>query len=148
GVFEHDVGDGGHLVARLDELDAAEVLAAVLEAALAAAAGVDLGLEDDRAAAELVERPLRLGGRGRDDAPRDGGAGPGEYLFRLVFVDLHRASPGGGYTAFVIPTGRRPESLAPFTPSRPSAPRRPAPARRRAGSAGSDCRADGRAAPG
>ena len=46
-----------------DELDAAEVVAAVLEAALAAAAGVDLGLEDDRLAAQLVEglRPPRPG---------------------------------------------------------------------------------------
>jgi hypothetical protein len=31
-----------------------------------------------RAAAELVERPLRLGRRGRDDAARDGGTGRGE----------------------------------------------------------------------
>ena len=54
-VLEHDLGDAGRLVAGADELDAAEVLAAVLEAALAAAAGVDLGLEHHRAAAQLVE---------------------------------------------------------------------------------------------
>ena len=50
-VLEHDLGDAGHVLALGEELDAAEVGAAVLEAALAAAAGVDLGLEDDRLAA-------------------------------------------------------------------------------------------------
>ena len=53
-ILEHDLGDLAGLGAGLDELDAAEVLAAALERALAAAAGVDLGLEHDRAA-ELVE---------------------------------------------------------------------------------------------
>ena len=55
-ILEHHLGDLADVVAFRDELDAAEVLAAVLEAALAAAAGVNLGLEHDRAAAELVER--------------------------------------------------------------------------------------------
>ena len=68
-VLEHDLGDAADVLAVLEVFDAAEVGAAVLEAALAAAAGVDLGLEDHRGAAEAVERLLRLRGRGGDDAP-------------------------------------------------------------------------------
>src|SRR5262249_36922851 len=101
-VPEHHLGDLGALVARPDELDAAPLLAAVLEVALAAAAGVDLGLEDHRPA-DVVEGPLRLGGRGGHDAARDGRPSGREQLFRLVFVDLHRRPPGGKTTLSLYP---------------------------------------------
>ena len=60
-----------------------------LKRALAAAAGVDLGLEHDRLAAHLVERADRLGRGRRDDAARDRRPGGGEQFFGLIFVDLH-----------------------------------------------------------
>src|SRR5262249_8667695 len=73
--------------------DAAEVLvAAVLEAALAAAAGVDLGLEDDWAA-EGVELLDGVGRGGDGLAARHGRACPGQQGFCLVFVNLHANSP-------------------------------------------------------
>ena len=68
-VLEHDLGDRLATSSCLvDVLDAAEVGAAVLEATLAAAAGVNLGLEDDGLAAESVEGGDRLGRRRGDDA--------------------------------------------------------------------------------
>src|SRR5262249_5991102 len=89
GVLEHHLGDLATLLAAADELDPAPVLAAILETALAAAAGVHLGLEDDWGA-DLVERLLGFGGRGGHDAARDGRAGRRQQFFRLKFVDLHR----------------------------------------------------------
>ena len=59
---------------------------------LAAAAGVDLGLDDDQAAAELVVGLGRLLGRGRDDPVGDGDPGGLEQILRLVLVDFHGAS--------------------------------------------------------
>src|SRR4029077_163595 len=94
GVFEHHLGDRPDLVAATGKLDAAPVLATVLEAPFAAAAGVDLRLEDDGAAAELIECLLRLSGRGGDNAARNGSAGRRQQLFRLVFVNLHVESLG------------------------------------------------------
>ncbi len=88
-ILEHGLGDLAGFGAHLHELDAAVILAAALERPLAAAAGVDLGLQHDRAA-EFVERPHRLGRRRDDDAGRHGGAGVGEELLGLVFVDFHR----------------------------------------------------------
>jgi hypothetical protein len=69
------------LVGRLGQLDAA---------ALAAAAGVDLRLDDhDRAA----ETPCNFGGLGRREghfAARHGDAVLGQNRFRLILVDFHR----------------------------------------------------------
>src|SRR5262249_20086347 len=87
-VFEHDLGDLATFVAAADEFDAAEVLAAVLETALAAAAGVDLGFEDNRAA-QAVERLLSLSRGGDDDPARHHGPGARQQFFRLIFVNLH-----------------------------------------------------------
>ena len=65
-----------------------------LETALAAAAGMDLGLEHDRTA-DLVEGLLRLGRRRRDDAARHRRPRRRQQFLGLVFVDLHcSTSPG------------------------------------------------------
>ena len=56
-VLEHRLGDGSRLLLRRDELHPAELVGVADELALPAAAGVDLGLDhDSAAAAELVER--------------------------------------------------------------------------------------------
>ena len=73
------------LVGRLGELDAA---------ALAAAAGVDLRLDDDGAAAEALGDLRGLGGVERDLAARHGDAVPREDLLGLILVDFH-----GGWSA-------------------------------------------------
>jgi hypothetical protein len=75
--------DPGGLVGGVGELDAA---------ALAAAACVDLGLDDDLAAELVRGRPGVFGGGG-DAALRDGDAEAGENLLRLELVDLHRWFP-------------------------------------------------------
>jgi hypothetical protein len=67
------------LVRVLGELDAA---------ALAAAAGVDLGLDDD-ASAEVLRRLARLLGGVDDDAPGRRHAVTAHDLFCLIFVDFH-----------------------------------------------------------
>ena len=64
--------------------------------ALAAAPGVDLGLQHHRLAAELVERRQGLGRAAGDEAPGHGRALGGQQLFRLVFVDLHVGVSGAG----------------------------------------------------
>ena len=68
------------LVGRLGELDAA---------ALAAAAGVDLRLDDDDAAAEPRGDLAGLGGVERDLAARHGHAVAREDRFGLILVDFH-----------------------------------------------------------
>ncbi len=81
---EHLARDALGLVGALDQLDAA---------ALAAAAGVDLRLDDDRAAQAFgdfagfgrVERHLALGNR--HAVAREDGLG-------LIFVDFHRCVRG------------------------------------------------------
>src|SRR5262249_38992747 len=83
--------------------DAAPVLAAALEVALAAAARVDLRLEHDRGA-QLVEGPRRLVRVRRHHAARHGGAGGREQLFRLIFVDLHRLPSGRNTTLSLYAT--------------------------------------------
>ena len=60
-------------------------------AALAAAAGVDLGLDDDRSATEPDGGGLRLGGVEHDFALRDGHAVRREDRLGLIFVDFHEA---------------------------------------------------------
>ena len=70
------------LVGRAGQLDAAR---------LAAAAGLDLRLDDD--GAELLGRRTRLGGRLGDDAGRDRYAVLGEELLRLVLHQVHRDLP-------------------------------------------------------
>ena len=66
------------LVGRLGELDAA---------GLAAAAGLDLGLDDDDA--ELLSSGLRLVGSVGDDAQGDWYVVLGEELLRLIFHQIH-----------------------------------------------------------
>jgi hypothetical protein len=92
---DHLLGVGVRVVGRLDDLDAAEV-GVLLEAALAAAAGVDLRLDDDdRVAGELVQlaRGLaRLVGGERDAGQRDRDPEAAQQLFPLVLVDLHDAA--------------------------------------------------------
>ena len=51
---------------------------------------MDLRLEHHRLAAQLIEGLLRLGGSAGNDAARHRGAGRGQQLFRLIFVNLHR----------------------------------------------------------
>ena len=68
------------LVGRLGELDAA---------ALAAAAGVDLRLDDDDAAAEAAGDVAGFGGVERDLAARHGHAVAREDGFGLILVDFH-----------------------------------------------------------
>ncbi len=87
-IFEHDLRDAADLVARLDKFDTAKVLAAILEAALASAAGVDLRLEHDRTA-ELVKGLLRFARAAGHDAARHVRPGRREQLFRLEFMDFH-----------------------------------------------------------
>ena len=66
------------LVGSLGELDAA---------GLAAAAGLDLRLDDDDA--ELLGSGLRLVGGGGDDSLGDGDVVLGEQLLRLVLHQIH-----------------------------------------------------------
>src|SRR5207237_167957 len=90
---EHDLGNPAAIVARANELDAAPVLAAIPEAALAATSGMYLCFEDDRSA-QPVKGLLCLGRRSGDDAARNVGAGGGEKLLCLIFVDFHHGFPG------------------------------------------------------
>ena len=87
-VAEQIAGDRLRLLAAADELHA--VLAGDFgDRPLAAAAGVDLGLDDGGFRAEARER---VGGGLRrigDDAARHRDAGFAEDLLRLVFVNLH-----------------------------------------------------------
>src|SRR5690606_26084431 len=73
-------------------LDLVDRAAQLHAAAFAAAAGVDLRLDDPSRAAELLrDRGRLLGGRG-DAAARHRHTSAREDLLRLVFVDLHRSS--------------------------------------------------------
>ena len=87
-LLEQVLGNRGGFVGGLHELDAV-LLRVVFDRALAAAAGVDLGLHDGERAAQLLERGGGfVGGRGHD-ALRHGDAGVAEELLALVFVDFH-----------------------------------------------------------
>jgi len=79
---DHLLGQVGCFVRVLRELDAA---------AFAAAAGVDLRL-DDHASAELFRGRARVLRRVDDDAARRRDSVPPQDLFCLIFVDLHRAA--------------------------------------------------------
>jgi hypothetical protein len=68
------------IVGRLRELDAA---------AFAAAAGMDLRLHDDDAAAETTRDLAGFGGVERNLAARHGHTVSGENGFTLIFVDFH-----------------------------------------------------------
>jgi hypothetical protein len=69
-----------HLVDRLDHLDAA---------GLAAAAGVDLRLDDPDRSAELVRSLDRLIGREGRSTPRHRHAELAQHRLGLIFVDVH-----------------------------------------------------------
>src|SRR5262249_27107610 len=116
-ILEHHLGDAGDFLTLGKVLDAAELLAAVLEEALAAAAGVDLRLEHDRAAG-LVERLHRLDRGGGHKAPRHGRPGGGQKFFRLVFVNLHRAVRQGSDAGETAPGDALVISVAPRTDTR------------------------------
>jgi hypothetical protein len=95
GVAEHLLGVLDGVVGGLDDLDAAEV-GVLLEATLAAAAGVDLRLDDDDGVAGGLGQ-LVGGGAGvvraeHDPRLRDGDAEAAQELLALVFVDLHVAA--------------------------------------------------------
>ena len=77
-------------VGTADQLHAV-LLRVVLDRALAAAAGVDLGLHDGERAAQLLERGCRFVRRCGDDALRHGDAGRAQQLLGLIFVNLHAA---------------------------------------------------------
>jgi hypothetical protein len=88
------LGDQGHsqdLIRQRDRL--VRVVGQLDAAALAAAAGVDLGLHYHPAAELFGRRPCRLG-LGDDDAARHRDPVAGQHLFALIFVDLHVSSLG------------------------------------------------------
>ena len=87
----HFAEDLARLLRRFGELHAA---------ALAAAAGVDLRLDDD-AAAELLRRQARLLGVVDDDAARRRHAVAAQDFLGLIFVDFH------GARRFITSTARR-----------------------------------------
>src|SRR5262249_5315656 len=100
-IPEHDLGDLATLLARADELDPSPVLPAVLKAALAPAAGMNLRLEH-HLSADLVKGLLSRLRRGGDDAARDDRPGRRQGFYCLVFVDLHRVFPWRKDNVFVI----------------------------------------------
>ena len=59
----------------------------------AAAAGVDLGLDDGQTAAQFLKRLGRLGRVADDDARQHGHARIAENMFGLELVNLHRRTP-------------------------------------------------------
>ena len=92
-----------------DELHAEDLARALLDffeglrdlhaAALAAAAGVDLRLDDPHRSAERLRCAHRLVDAERGDAARHGHAEFAEQFLALVFVDLHLVSSAGSVTA-------------------------------------------------
>ena len=102
---DHLLGQPLHVFHRPGDLDAA---------ALAAAAGVDLRLDDDRQP-EALRDGHGLVGVERDFAARDRHAVPGEDRLCLVFVDFHGMSAVTGPASGDAPHGQR---GPPFTPPR------------------------------
>ncbi len=87
---KHLLDLGHHLVDRFGEADAALLAGlGLLEPALAAAAGMDLGLHHPDRPAERLGRFLRLADREDGDAFRHRRAEAAEQLLGLVFVDVH-----------------------------------------------------------
>ena len=79
-----------HLVDRMREADAAlGAVAQFLELALAAAAGVDLRLDDPQRSGKLLRGLNRLVDAHRGIARGHRHAVFREQLFRLIFVDVH-----------------------------------------------------------
>src|SRR6185295_15524226 len=74
---------------RFADAHAALAVGIVLEAALAAAAGMDLRLHDSDGAAELAGHVHRLVPGVGDRAPEDGDGEFGQLGLGLVFVDVH-----------------------------------------------------------
>ena len=92
-VAEHLAGVGDDLGHRPRQADATlGVGAKFLEAALAAAAGMDLALHDIERPGQLLGGCLRLAGLEDGDAVGDRQAIALEQLLALVFVDVHRAA--------------------------------------------------------
>src|SRR5690606_38678222 len=87
GHAQHLAGLVLHVVQRLDDLDAA---------ALAAAAGMNLGLYNPDGAAELAGDGHGLVGRKGDSAAGNGNAVFREQAFRLIFMDIHADLTGFG----------------------------------------------------
>ena len=92
-LAQHLLGEGAHLVARLGEPHAALLAGrGLLELALAAAAGVDLRLDDEHRARELLHRFRGLARGERRHAARGRNAELPQQLFCLVLVDVHATS--------------------------------------------------------
>jgi hypothetical protein len=87
GLVEHLAGELRGLLGRLDEVDPA--LEAILEVALAAATGVNLGLDDQLGAGEFLRGGSCLFGGGCNLALGARDLESIEELLRLVFVDVH-----------------------------------------------------------
>ncbi len=87
---QHLPGEGLDLLDGLGEAHAALFAGfRLLELALAAAAGVDLGLHHPERSAELLGGLDRLLGREGREAVGDGGAERAKDGFRLIFMDVH-----------------------------------------------------------
>ncbi len=124
---QHLLGVGADLVDRLDDADAAlGVGAEALEAALAAAAGVDLRLHHEDGAAQVLRGLDRLFDRVGGEPARDGDAELFEDGLGLMLVDVHWA---GGSEVVWAATGRRAGGFVPgATPTRAGViERRPGP---------------------
>jgi hypothetical protein len=107
---QHLLGLLGGLLDRLREAHAALLAGGgFLEAALAAAAGVDLRLDDPERSLELACGGLGLVGLEHDAAAGDGGAVLAQELLGLVLVDVHAA-----LSLVVASRGARAEHAAPL----------------------------------
>ena len=92
-VAEHVVRRRAHLVGGLGQPHAAlGVRTELLKLALAAAAGVDLRLDDVERAGELARRRDRLVDAHRGVAGGDGDAERRQQFLGLVFVNVHGAA--------------------------------------------------------
>ena len=89
-VAEHIGGGGAHFLDALGQAHAAlGVGRQFLELALAAAAGVDLRLDDIKRPGQLLRRLARLVDGHRGIAGRDGDAELREQFLGLIFMDVH-----------------------------------------------------------
>ena len=107
-VLEHHLGDGAASSSLLGmnltppkSFPCRARVAVALEPALAAAAGVDLGLEDDRPPPSCVERLAAPPAASRRRRPRERGPGGGEQFLGLVFVDLIVGSHPGNFRLMI-----------------------------------------------
>ena len=92
---EHFLGELRDLVDRLGEAHAALFTGgSFLELALAAAAGMDLGLHDPERAAQFLRRRVRVFRLHHGDAARNGNAIFAQDGLGLILMDVHRDTLG------------------------------------------------------